>query len=303
MPRLAILTSGGDSPGMNMAIWAATQAAWELGWTVQGIPEGFSGLLQGEWIDLKPTHALRFARLGGTFLGTAREPDFASKVPAAIRQLEQAEITHLLVLGGNGSLAGAARIAEAGYRVVGLPCTIDNDVDGSEEAIGFDSALNLGLLLADALRDTAEALPRIGALETLGGNTGFLAQAVAKASGADVALLPEFPLAWDDLERQVAASMNAQNYALLVASEGYPDLLSTLEQIEQHFGLRVRLSRIGHAQRGGRPSGHDRLLARSLAEAAVRALAQNQCGLLACKAGKPELVPLGNRAERKPLSR
>jgi len=301
MPRLAILTSGGDSSGMNMAIWAATNAAQGQGWEVVGVREGFSGLLRGDFLELDPLQALRQARLGGTFLGTAREPDFGDKIPTALAQLQKSSLTHLLVLGGNGSLAGAAKIAEAGFTVAGIPCTIDNDVDGSDESIGFDSALNLALPLFDGMRDTAEALPRWFVLETLGGNTGFLAQAVAQAGGADLLLVPERPLEFAQVEAATRAVLERQRFAIVVASEGYPQLMPTLQRLEQALGLRLRHTRLGHAQRGGRPSGRDRLLARSLAEAAVQALAQPQSGLMAWRAGKPQLIPLSNRASRKPL--
>ncbi|MER3483635.1 MAG: phosphofructokinase, partial [Meiothermus sp.] len=248
MPKLAILTSGGDSPGMNMAVWAATNAARERGWGVLGVREGFTGLLRGDFLELSPAQALRQARLGGTFLGTAREPDFANKIPAALTQLQQAALTHLLVLGGNGSLAGAAKLAESGFTVAGIPCTIDNDVNGSDESIGFDTALNTALPLFDGLRDTAEALPRWFSLETLGGDTGFLAQAVAEASGADLLLVPETPMEFGQIERTMRETLEVQRFAIVVASEGYPELMPTLERLEQALGLRLRHTRIGHAQ-------------------------------------------------------
>lgn len=301
MPKLAILTSGGDSPGMNMAVWAATHAAQARGWEVLGIRQGFSGLLRGESLPLSPSKALPYARLGGTFLGTAREPEFAHKIPSALHRLQQAEVSHLLVLGGNGSLAGAARIAEAGFKVVGIPCTIDNDVDGSDESIGFDTALNTALSLFDGMRDTAEALPRWFSLETLGGDTGFLAQAVARAGGADVLLVPERPLPLEVLEQNMREALGHQGFAFLVASEGYPELMGTLERLEQALGLRLRHTRIGHAQRGGRPSGRDRLLARALAEHAVEALAHHHSGMIGLQQGQYRRVAFEQIGPRKPF--
>lgn len=298
MPKLAILTSGGDSPGMNMALWAATNTAHGRGWGVLGVREGFSGLLRGDFLELSPLQTLPHARLGGTFLGTAREPDFASKIPEALSRLRQADITHLLVLGGNGSLAGAAKIAAAGFAVAGIPCTIDNDVDGSDEAIGFDTALNTALPLFDGMRDTAEALPRWFSLETLGGNTGFLAQAVAQAGGADLLLVPEKPMEFAQIERAMREVLERQRFAIAVASEGYPELMGLLERLEQSLGIRLRHTRIGHAQRGGRPSGRDRLLAGSLAGAAVAELDAGNQGLMAWRAGKPGLIPLGRAGQK-----
>lgn len=302
MPRLAILTSGGDAPGMNMAVWAATNAAYERGWDVLGVREGFSGLLRGDVMALSPVRTLPYARLGGTFLATAREPDFASKVPDALHQLRHAAVSHLLVLGGNGSLAGAARLAEAGLAVAGIPCTIDNDVDGSDEAIGFDSALNIALPLFDGMRDTAEALPRWFSLETLGGDTGFLARAVARAGGADLLLVPESPISFKQIERRMRETLERQRFAIVVASEGYPGLIGTLERLERSLGLRLRHTRIGHAQRGGRPSGRDRLLARNMAENAVEALAHDGSGMIGLRQGQYRLVPFGQIAPRKSFS-
>jgi 6-phosphofructokinase 1 len=302
MPKIAILTSGGDAPGMNMAAWAATSAAYERGWEVLGVREGFSGLLRGDFLALSPAHVLPHARLGGTFLGTAREPDFASKIPQALDQLRHAAVSHLLVLGGNGSLAGAARLAEAGLAVAGIPCTIDNDVDGSDEAIGFDSALNTALPLFDGMRDTAEALPRWFSLETLGGDTGFLARAVARAGGADLLLVPESLMSFEQIEQRMKETLERQRFAIVVASEGYPGLMETLERLEQALGLRLRHTRIGHAQRGGRPSGRDRLLARSMAENAVETLAHGGSGMIGLRQGQYRLVPFSQMAPRKPLS-
>lgn len=300
LAKLALLTSGGDSPGMNMAVWAATQAASDLGWGVLGVREGFSGLLRGDFPPLTPAEALRYARLGGTFLGTSREPDFAAKVPQAVARLEEAGATHLLVLGGNGSLAGAARLAQTGFPVAGIPCTIDNDVAGSEESIGFDTALNFALFVLDGIRDTAEALPRLFALETLGGDTGFLAAAVYQAGGGDLLLVPEQPLGLEVVVAGLREVLERQRYAVVVASEGYPDLMGVLAALEGTLGLRLRHTRLGHAQRGGRPSGHDRLLARGLAEKAVEALARGESGVMAVQGGQYRLLSYQGLLPHKP---
>ena len=288
MTGLALLTSGGDAPGMNMALWAAARAAEQRGWTVLGVREGFSGLLRGDW-ERWPADRLRpFARLGGTVLATSRLPDFAQLAGAAAQRLREAEIGAALILGGNGSLLGAERLAAAGVNVIGLPATIDNDVPDSAMSIGFDSAVNFALLLSDALLDTAEALPRLCALETLGGDTGHLATAVGQACGSDVALIPEAPLSQIELTERVRAALDRRKYALIVASEGYPQLDDTLRQLSDDVGLRLRLTRLGHAQRGGRPSAADRLLALSLAESAVLALAEGHSGVMAWQ-GQPVL--------------
>lgn len=302
LAKLALLTSGGDAPGMNMALWAATQAARERGWEALGVREGFAGLLRGDFLALDPSETLRYARLGGTYLGTSRDPGFKAKLPQALEALHTAGITHLMVLGGNGSLQGAKSLAQAGIRVVGLPATIDNDVAGSEESIGFDTALNFGLLLLDQFRDTAEALPRLCALETLGGSTGFLARAVGQAGGADLVLLPEAPLPFEQLLAFIRTAIAQQRFALVVASEGYPGLEVTLQALSEQAGLRLRFARPSHAMRGGRPSARDRLLARRLAEAGVEYLAQSRSGAVLVQQGRPALVTFDQLEPHKAFS-
>lgn len=291
MPKLAILTSGGDSPGMNMAVWAACNTLESRGWSCVGVKEGFAGLLAGDFVELEAASVLPYARLGGTFLGTSRDPEFRAKLPQALEALQAAGIAHLMVLGGNGSLQGARALAQAGIGVVGLPATIDNDVAASEESIGFDTALNFGLLLLDQFRDTAEALPRLCALETLGGDTGFLARAIGQAGGADALLLPEEPLPLERLLELTRAAIAHRRFALIVASEGYPGLEATLEALSERVGLRLRFARPSHAMRGGRPSARDRLLARSLAEAGAEYLAKGHSGAVLVQQGRPALVP------------
>lgn len=284
-----------------MALWAATQAARERGWEALGVREGFAGLLRGDFLALDPSETLRYARLGGTYLGTSRDPGFKAKLPQALGALHKAGITHLMVLGGNGSLQGAKALAQAGIRVVGLPATIDNDVAGSEESIGFDTALNFGLLLLDQFRDTAEALPRLCALETLGGNTGFLARAVGQAGGADLVLLPEAPLPLERQLERIRTAIARWRFALIVASEGYPGLEAALDTLSEQAGLRLRFARPSHAMRGGRPNARDRLLARALAEAGVEHLARGYSGAVLVQRGRPALVPFARLAQRKAL--
>ncbi len=298
---LAILTSGGDCPGMNTAIWAATQKAQSLGWRVLGVRQGFAGLLAGEFTELNSSQCLKFARYGGTFLGTSRDPDFAKKVPNAIRQLKKSGVTHLLVLGGNGSLRGAAAFAAAGFSVVGLPATIDNDVAGSEDSIGFDSATNFGLTILDAFRDTLEALPRLCALETLGGDTGFLAQRIGKIGGADAVLVPTQNVNAAALLMAAKRGIQQRGFAVVVASEGVPNLETTLLALEKELDLRLRFARPSHSMRGGRPSSHDRNLGFDLAVAGVQALAQNKSGMVAQQNGKAKLLVFKERPIKKKL--
>jgi 6-phosphofructokinase 1 len=300
---LGILTSGGDSPGMNAAIWAATQHLEGTGWRVLGVREGFTGLLRGDVVPLTPGETLKYARYGGTFLGTSRDPDFTGQIAQATSSLEDTGITHLMVMGGNGSLRGAAALERAGVRVVGLPGTIDNDVAGSDDSIGFDTAANFGLLILDQFRDTLESLPRLCALETLGGNTGFLAERIGTTGGADMILVPEKPVTLSALEAGTRWAIQEHGFALIVASEGYPDLENILRELEARIGVRLRFSRPSHAMRGGRPTTHDRMLARALAITGVNALAQGQIGAVVWRAGRTKLVPFSDLPKTKRFAR
>ena len=303
---------------MNAAVWAATQHLESTDWRVLGVREGFAGLLRGEFTPLRAHEVLRFARYGGTFLGTSRDPDFQSKIGDAKTQLNKAGVTHLMVLGGNGSLRGAAALAghgfaehglaehgleAAGIQVVGLPGTIDNDVADSEDSIGFDTAANFGLLILDQFRDTVEALPRLCALETLGGNTGFLAERIGSAGGADIVLVPEHTVPPDVLEAVTRTAMDRQGFAVIVASEGYPNLENVMKELEARIGVRLRFSRPSHAMRGGKPSAHDRMLARALAIRGVDALARGQSGMIAWRSGQPSLVSFSEIPELKLFTR
>lgn len=303
MNTLGILTSGGDSPGMNAAVWAATQHLEGTGWCVLGVREGFAGLVRGDVVPLTPSDTLRYSRHGGTFLGTSRDPDFADKITQAVSNLEYTGITHLMVMGGNGSLRGAAALERAGVKVVGLPGTIDNDVAGSDDSIGFDTAANFGLLILDQFRDTLESLPRLCALETLGGNTGFLAERIGTIGGADMILVPEKPVTINALEAGTHWAMQQHGFAVIVASEGYPDLENVMRELEERIGVRLRFSRPSHAMRGGRPTAHDRMLARTLALAGVNALAQGKTGAIVWRAGRAKLVPFGDLPEKKRFAR
>lgn len=290
---LAVLTSGGDAPGMNMALHVLTERAEAAGWRVLGVREGFHGLLLADFATLRTPETVRYTRLGGSFLGCSRLPEFGAFLPRFTEIFTEQGITHLAVVGGNGSFRAAALLSSF-LPVAGLPGTIDNDVTGSELSIGFDTALNTGLTLLDGMRDSAESLPRMFALETLGGDTGFLAHAVAEAGGADLFLIPEQVLPEPELHERLRQRVARQRYALVVASEGYPDLLGVLERASAALGTRIRLSRAGHAQRGGRPSGGDRLLARALAATAFATLQEGDSGAVVWQCGRAVKVPFAD---------
>jgi 6-phosphofructokinase 1 len=257
---------------MNMALWAVCAEARRAGRSVVGLRDGFAGLLERDALPLDADAVLPWARRGGTFLGTARLPDLPSRRSEVRNALDGLGICDLVVLGGNGSLAAAEMLADDVKTVVGMPATIDNDVADCPASIGFDSALATAVRLADGIRDSGEALPRLFSLETLGGDTGFLATAVARAVCADAVLIPEAPREPAEVAAELRPTIEAGRAALIVASEGYPELGAFLHEVSSRLGLRLRDGRIGHAQRGGAPSPRDRLLARDLGEEAVRAI-------------------------------
>jgi 6-phosphofructokinase 1 len=257
---------------MNMAIWAVCAEAARHGRQVLGVRDGFAGLLARRGDRLTADGMLPWVRRGGTVLGTSRVPDLPSRGDEVRAALHDLGVDGLVVLGGNGSLAAAEMLAADGGTVVGVPATIDNDVRGCPASIGFDSALETGVRLADGIRDSGEALPRLFSLETLGGDTGHLAEAIGRAVCADVVLRPEAPIATEAIVAAVRPVLAAGRAALIVASEGYPDLNAELARVSDAVGVRLRDGRIGHAQRGGAPSPRDRLLARDLGEEAARAV-------------------------------
>lgn len=275
---LGILTSGGDAPGMNACIYWLNRFAEEKGWKSLGIREGFVGLLRGDAVELQVTETLKRARFGSTVLGSSRLKDFPSHAEKLEQNIKNLGIDKLAVIGGNGSLAGARLLVNNTCSVVGIPGTIDNNVADSEESLGFDTAINTGIRLVDGIRDAGEAMPHVFALEVLGGNDGQLAHAVAEASSADVLLIPERPLSVETITQKVKQAMAKQRYAIIVTCEGYPDIDALIEQVSANVGKTKRFGRIGHAQRGGQPSGRDRKLALEFALKTIEALVQQQSG-------------------------
>jgi 6-phosphofructokinase 1 len=278
MTTLGILTSGGDAPGMNTCIYWLNHFAEEKGWKTLGIKEGFVGLLRGDATKLASNETLKRARFGSTMLGSSRLPNFPDHTEKLKQNLENLEINKLAIIGGNGSLTAAKLLVSNQCSVVGIPGTIDNNVADCEESLGFDTAVTTGVRMVDGIRDAGEAIPHVFALEVLGGNDGQLAHAVAEASGADVLLVPERLLSIEEITEKVQQAMAQHRYAIIITCEGYPDADNVIEQVSANVGKTKRFGRIGHAQRGGQPSGRDRKLALDFAIKTAEALEQNQSG-------------------------
>jgi 6-phosphofructokinase 1 len=294
---LGILTSGGDAPGMNTCIYWLNRFAEERGWKTLGIQEGFVGLLRADATELRTTETLKRARFGSTMLGSSRLKDFPEHAKKLKQSLIHLEINNLAVIGGNGSLTAAKFLVSDACSVVGIPGTIDNNVADCEESLGFDTAVTTAVRLVDGIRDAGEAIPHVFALEVLGGNDGQLAHAVAEASGADVLLIPERPLSVETITNKVKQAMATHRYAIMITCEGYPGSDTIIEQVSAKVGKTKRFGRIGHAQRGGQPSGRDRKLALEFALKTIEELEQNQSGRVVWQHNRAVFLPYKTHAE------
>ena len=287
LKKIAVLTSGGDAPGMNAAVRAVTRGALARGWEVFGVRNGYAGLLGDAIEPLAARDVGGIIQSGGTVLGSARCPEFAQPAgrAQALSNLRKKAIDALVVIGGNGSQSGSASLAREGYPVVGVPSTIDNDLYGNDVSIGCDSAINVTLEAIDRLRTTASSHQRAFAVETMGRNCGYIALMSGIAGGAEVIALPEHELAPADVaERLRDAYRRGKTHALAVIAEGAKcgvhELMEYYGAHRKSIGFDLRVTRLGHVVRGGIPTAADRVLATRLGAAAVDTLAGGKYGVL-----------------------
>jgi len=285
--KIAVLTSGGDAPGMHAAVRAVTRGALARRWEVFGVRNGYAGLLADLFEPLAARDVGGIVHTGGTKLGSARCPEFAEAAgrATAIRNLKARSIDALVVIGGNGSQSGSASLAREGFAVVGVPSTIDNDLYGNDVSIGCDTAINITLEAIDRLRTTASSHQRAFAVETMGRNCGYIALMAGIAGGAEVIALPESELRPAELaERLRAAYQRGKTHALAVIAEGAKcgvhDLMEYYGAHRRSIGFDLRVTRLGHVVRGGIPSAADRVLATRLGAAAIETLANGRHGVL-----------------------
>ncbi|MGO8671731.1 MAG: ATP-dependent 6-phosphofructokinase [Capsulimonadaceae bacterium] len=286
MNRIGVLTSGGDAPGMNAAIRAVVRTAVTAGAEVYGIHRGYAGLIDG---DLRPMTARDVGgimELGGTVLDSARSSVFRTDagVESALQTLRAHDIEGLIVIGGNGSQAGAMALLDRGVQVNGVASTIDNDLAGSDITIGVDTALNIALEAIDRLRTTASSHHRLFLVEVMGRDCGYLALASGIAGGAEVVVMPERDICPEEvLVRVQDAKKRGKRHAMIVVAEGAALGVTALykylsEDAGTLFDPRVTI--LGHVQRGGRPTAYDRILATRLGAAATELLLRGQSGNL-----------------------
>ena len=278
MKTLGIVTSGGDAPGMNAAIRAVTRLAYARGFNVLGFERGWEGLIRNRFRRLDPRSVGGIIQSGGTILLTSRCPEFKTRegVRKAAENLAANNVDGLVVIGGDGSFRGALELSrETDALIVGVPATIDNDVYGTDETIGFDTAVNTAVAEIDKIRDTAISHERIFVVEVMGRKRGFLALAVGLTVGAEVILVPEAPINMEEVYKTVKENAaKGKRSGIIVAAEGVGDTRKIASQIEQNTGAEVRLSIVGYAQRGGSPTARSRLLASLFGEEAVQLISQ-----------------------------
>src|SRR3982751_3695110 len=306
LKKIAVLTSGGDAPGMNAAVRAVTRGGLARGWEVFAVRNGFAGLLANTLDPLAARDVGGIIQMGGTVLGSARCPEFAEPPgrAEALATLGKRGIDALVVIGGNGSQTGSASLAREGFAGVGVASTIDNDPYGNDVSIGADTAVNITLEAIDRLRTTASSHQRAFAVETMGRDCGYIALMAGIAGGAEVIALPESELKPADVaERMRAAHRPGKTHALVVIAEGarcgVKELMQHYEKEKASIGFELRVTRLGHVVRGGAPSAADRVLATRLGAAAVECHARGEKGVLvglSCNA--MSATPLGEVAGR-----
>ena len=283
---IGVLTSGGDAPGMNAAIRAVTRAGICNGFNIKGVFRGYDGLINGEITDFSTENVSGIIMQGGTILKTARSKEFMTTVgkEKAYEQMQNHQIDALVVIGGNGSLTGAMHFAQE-YDVccIGLPGTIDNDLYGTDSTIGYDTTMNTIMDCVDRIRDTAQSHERIFFVEVMGRDAGFLAQNSAIACGAEAAIIPEESTDVDQLARFMERGIRKSKKSCIVIVSESPKCgaLYYADRVKHEFPeFDVRVSILGHLQRGGRPTAHDRILASRTGVGAIDAIIQGQRNIM-----------------------
>jgi len=283
MNRIGVLTSGGDAPGMNACIRAIVRMGSYLEVGVFGIERGYDGLIAGDIKALGPRDVSDTIQRGGTFLKTARSESFRTKegFQRALDMLDNFKIDGLVVIGGNGSMAGASELSKAGVKVVFIPGSIDNDMAYTDYSIGFDTAVNTALYAISNIRDTSAAHERVTIIEVMGRECGDIAVHAGLTGGAEIILVPKKPVDLGEICRTLIESRNkGKRSSIIVMAEGVGIDPNTLDdEITKRTGLDVKVVILGYIQRGGTPTAHDRLLASLLGAKAVELLKEGKSGV------------------------
>ena len=275
--RIGVLTSGGDAPGMNAAVRAVARSALSKGIEVVGIRRGYAGLLAGDIFDINLRSVSNIIQNGGTFLYSARLPEFAndSVQNMGVAKCKEYGIDGLVVIGGDGSFRGAAALSAKGIPCIGIPGTIDNDISASEYTIGFDTALNCVMEMVDRIRDTSQSHERCSVVEVMGRRAGYIALQSAIATGATCVLIPEVPMPYDEILKKINESRaTGKSHFIIIIAEGVGGAQELTRKIEEDTGIVSRCTILGHVQRGGSPTVRDRVMASEMGSYAVNLLSK-----------------------------
>ncbi|MGA8942759.1 MAG: 6-phosphofructokinase [Thermoactinomyces sp.] len=279
MKRIAVLTSGGDAPGMNAAIRAVVRSGHYYGLEVYGVISGYTGLISGNMKKMTLRSVGDIIHRGGTVLYSARCEEFKTEAgqKKAVEELKKNKIDGLVVIGGDGSFRGAKALTSLGFPTVGIPGTIDNDISGTDFTIGFDTAINTVIDCIDRIRDTATSHERAYVIEVMGRNAGDIALWAGLADGAESILIPEAPFDFDEvIERVRLASERGKRHSIIVVAEGVGSGVKFGDKIKQVLSVETRVTVLGHVQRGGSPTAFDRVLASRMGVKAVELLVNGE---------------------------
>ncbi|MBR0232759.1 MAG: 6-phosphofructokinase [Synergistaceae bacterium] len=295
--RIGVLTSGGDSPGMNAAIRAVARTAKHYGMECVGIRRGWQGLITSDFVILSADMIRHILGLGGTILYTARSEDFMTEKGRlkALGTCKMLGLDGIVAIGGDGTFKGALELSRLGVPVMGIPATIDNDIGCSNYTIGFDSACNTAIECIDKLRDTMQSHERCSVVEVMGRNAGFLALYVGIAVGATSVLVPEKELDFekDVVEKIQNARLSGATHFMIVVAEGAGSAIDIGARIKEAVGIDPRVTVLGHIQRGGAPTGRDRETATRMGYFAVKAFAEGRSGSVICtQEGSIKEIPI-----------
>lgn len=281
MQKIAVLTSGGDAPGMNAAIRAVVRRGISYGMEVYGIYHGYAGLMEGQIEPMNVGSVGDIIQRGGTILHSSRSEKFKTEEgqQEAIAQLKAKEIEGLVVIGGDGSFRGAQNLADKGFPTIGIPGTIDNDIPGTEVTLGFDTAVNTVIEAIDKIRDTATSHERIFVVEVMGRHCGDIALWAGLSGGAESILIPEVDFDMKEVTyRLLEGNKRGKKHSIIIVAEGVCPAAEIAQMIKEEAGLETRVTVLGHVQRGGSPTAFDRMLGSRLGAKAVDLLREGQTG-------------------------
>ncbi|WP_404328707.1 6-phosphofructokinase [Mesobacillus maritimus] len=283
MKRIAVLTSGGDAPGMNAAIRAVVRRGIDKGLEVYGVRHGYVGLMEGDFIKMELGSVGDIIHRGGTILRSARSEEFktAEGQQKAIKKMKEAKIEGLVVIGGDGSFMGAGKLSAQGFPTIGVPGTIDNDISGTDYSIGFDTAVNTVIEAIDKIRDTAYSHERICIVEVMGRNAGDIALWTGLTSGAESIIIPEASYDFDDVMNRIRNGQErGKMHNIIVVAEGVCSGEELKKEVKEKLKLDTNVIVLGYLQRGGSPTAYDRMMASRMGGNAVDLLIHGEKGVM-----------------------